>query len=44
MLFDGSLGKYTNQFATICKTVSDLLLPRAEQARPFAPPSPPQMS
>ena len=38
MLFDGSLGTYTNQFAETCKSVSDLLLPQAAQARFFPPP------
>ena len=38
MLFDGSLGNYTNQFAEICKNVSDLLLPKAAQARFLPPP------
>jgi hypothetical protein len=37
MLFDGSLGTYTNQFAETCKSVSDLLLPQAAQARFFPP-------
>ena len=38
MLFNGSLGTYTNQFAETCKSVSDLLLPQAAQARFFPPP------
>ena len=44
MLFDGSLGNYTNQFAEICKNASDLLLPPAAQARSLAPPPQKKMS
>ena len=43
MLFDGSLGNYTNQFAETGKSGSDLLLPQAAQAR-FSPPKKKKMS